>query len=330
MTSWRERYPDFGLRLTLWGGVFLVAVVVLALAAINTGNNSLMAVLGLALGSYVVSGFWSRQVLGAVSVRVAPPPELVAGRPAVFRVILENRSRWLPAYALRVRDGAGQPLVVEEVLGPRQRREHAVERVFPERGWRQVGPWRLEVLLPLGFFLKSKEVVPDTRVLVYPRLAATGVEPVRSESRQPRQLRTVGRGREGDVSQLRGWRDGDDRRQVHWKQTARQQRPIVVDRQRREDEPVTVVLDTRLEDPDRAVAAEAFEERVRAAATTVVDRLRAGAAVGLVAGRTRVAPVRGLTAAGRLLAVLAVVEPDEEALAAPAPRARRRAEVMAG
>ena len=40
----------------------------------------------------------------------------------------------------------------------------------------------------------------------------------------------MGRGREGEITQLREYRDGDELRQVHWKQTARQQRLIAVDR----------------------------------------------------------------------------------------------------
>jgi len=51
-------FPGFQLRLTRWGAIFLLAVLVLGFAAVNTGNNALMGLLGLALASYVVSGLW--------------------------------------------------------------------------------------------------------------------------------------------------------------------------------------------------------------------------------------------------------------------------------
>ena len=47
---------------------------------------------------------------------------------------------------------------------------------FERRGWTEVGPWRVEVLLPLGFFLKSKELLRGRRTLVLPRLL--DVDPV--------------------------------------------------------------------------------------------------------------------------------------------------------
>jgi uncharacterized protein (DUF58 family) len=320
--SWQERFPGFRLRLTRWGGVFLIALLVLGLAAVNTGNNSLMAILGLALGTYAVSGGWSRQVLGAIRVTAAPAPDVYAGRATVVDVEVVNTSRWLPAYGVVVRDGRGRIVVMEELLAPRGRRVHAVETVFERRGRQPLGPWRVEIALPLGFFLKSKAVVEDVRVLVYPRLLASGVPPERSDGRRYAMTHPAGRGREGDVTQLRDWREGDDPRQLHWKQTARQQRPIVADRQHHVDAPVIVVLDTRLEDPDDGVQLERFEHLVSLAATTVVERLSRGMSVGLVAGPVRVAPVAGASQAGRLLAVLAEVTPQDPATATPPPAVR--------
>jgi len=317
--SWKERFPGFRLRLTRWGGVFLVALLVLGLAAVNTGNNSLMAILGLALGTYAVSGGWSRQVLGAIRVTATPPPDVYAERPAVVDVEVANTSRWLPAYGVVVRGRDGRLVVLEELLPPGARRAHAVETVFPRRGRQPLGPWRVEIALPLGFFLKSKVVVEDAAVLVYPKLLASGVPPERSDGRRLSMTHPAGSGREGDVTQLRDWREGDDPRQLHWKQTARQQRPIVADRQHHVDAPVVVVLETRLEDPEDPTQLERFEHLVSLAATTVVERLTRGVSVGLVAGASRVPPVAGIQHAGRLLTVLAEIAPQSLATATPPP-----------
>ncbi len=304
--------------MTRWGYVFIGAALVLAAAAVNTGNNALMAVLGLGLGAYVVSGFWSRQVLAAVEVTAAPPRELFVGRPAMFEVTVHNRSRWLPAMGLLIRDEIGRVVVFEAMLAAKASARHTVERVPQRRGWQHIGGWRLEVLLPLGFFLKSKEVLRPVDVLVFPRLLPTAADPERRHSRRRSSELLAGRGREGDVTQLRGWRDGDDRRLVHWKQTARQQRLIVVDRQRTAAEPVVLVLDPRAGDPASEADRERFERRVSEVATAVVERLRGGAMVGLVVGRRRVAPAAGVVHAHRLLTPLAEVELEPLAPATPA------------
>jgi uncharacterized protein (DUF58 family) len=312
------RFPGFGLRLTWWGGIFLVVTLILALAAVNTSNNTLMMIVGIALGSYAISGAWSRQILGVVEMAVKPPHEIWAGRVAVFQVELSNPSRWIPAYGLVVRDSSGRVVLVEEMLAPGTRRVHAVECILQERGRHTVGPWRLEVVMPLGFFVKSKVVAHGTEVLVYPRLLPSGMAPKREAKRRRSSLRYDGRGREGDVTQLRFWRDGDDRRQLHWKQTARQQRLIVVDRQREVEEPVIVVVDPWLPDPADAQLRRRFEHTVSAAATTVVDRLSAGAAVGLTVGGITLAPVVGMSRAARLLTVLAEIQPTPAEVPHPA------------
>ncbi len=312
-----SRFPGFRLRLTRWGGAYVVAVLVLGGAAVNTGNNALMALLGLALGAYVVSGTWSRQVLGRVEVEVVPPREIFAGRAVAVEVRLANRSRLFPAYGLVVRDGAGEALLTEPLLpaGRSCRRTAAV--VFPRRGWTRLEGWRLEVLLPLGFFRKSKVVTTGQRVLVYPQLLATSsaVERRGGGARTVDEL--LARGREGEVTQLRGYRVGDDHRQLHWKQTARQQRPIVVDRQRPGESPAYLVLDPRLADPDDPGQRARFEEEVSEVATAAVQRYRSGRAVGLVVGSTVVPPRRAPAGLGRLLAPLAEVEAVREELGAP-------------
>jgi len=317
--SFANAFPGFRLRLTRWGIAYLVASVVLGLAAVNTGNNALMALLGLALGSYVVSGTWSRQVLGAIEATVDLPTEVYADRPAVVDVKLENTSGIFPAYGLVIRDAEGRSVFREFFLATGQHRRHSVEVVFPKRGWQELGPWRLEVLLPLGFFLKSKILVAGRQVLVYPRLLPASVVSVRRGGgrRSPDALES--RGREGDVTQLRDFHEGDELRAIHWKQTARQQHLVVVERQRATERPVFYVVDPRLEDPTDPHQLERFEHLVSEVATGVVRRLREGIRVGLVVGSNVVPPVRSVRRAPMLLRPLAEVQPVSMAEEAPVP-----------
>jgi uncharacterized protein (DUF58 family) len=314
-----DSFPGFRLRLTRWGVAYLFASIVLGLAAVNTGNNALMALLGLALGSYVVSGTWSRQVLATIEAQVDLPTEIYAGRPTVVDVDLVNTSGIFPAYGLIIRDADGEALLKEGCLATGQRRRHSVEVSFPRRGWHELGPWRLEILLPLGFFLKSKILVTGRQVLVYPKLLPSSSASVRRGGgrRAPDALES--RGREGEVTQLRDYRDGDELRAMHWKQTARQQRLVVVERKRATEIPVFFVLDPRLEDATDAEQLERFERIVSEVATGVVRRLREGVRVGLVVGPLVVSPVREVRRAPVLLRPLAEVEPLTLTDEAPAP-----------
>jgi len=307
--SYAGAFPGFKLRLTRWGALYIAGCVILGLAAVNTGNNALMAMLAMALGSYVVSGTWSRQVLASMDVAVSLPSEIFAGRSTFATLKLSNRSRFFPAYGVVLRAADGSALLTEGFVGTREACRRSVELVFDRRGWTSVGPWRLEVLLPLGFFLKSKELLPQRQILVLPRLLDAEPTMRLSGGGGARSMELLAdRGREGEVSQLREYRDGDDHRQLHWKQTARQQRPIVVDRQHAAEGPIFLVLDPRAEDPKDPDTRTRFEHSVSEIATAVVGRLRREAPVGLVVGPIVVPPIRDARQARRLLRPLAEVE----------------------
>lgn len=295
---------------------------VLGFAAVNTGNNALMALLGLALSSYAVAGLWSRQVLGGIELALsAAPRDVFAGRPVVVDVELINGSRLFPAYGIVVRDVGGRRLLEEPLIPAASRVRRGVEVEFPARGWTEVGPWEVEVLLPLGFFVKSKRLRVGERLLIYPRLLPRSQAEPRGGGGSRAAESFHERGREGEVIQLRDYRDGDDTRQVHWKQTARQQRPIVVDRQRRSAPPVFFIVDPRVSDPEDPAVRARFESMVSEAATAVVGRVERGLPAGLVVGGSIVHPVRSGGRIGRLMRPLAEIQPQR--MDSPPPAAVR-------
>jgi uncharacterized protein (DUF58 family) len=156
--------------------------------------------------------------------------------------------------------------------------------------------------------VKSKELGSRRQVLVYPRILVSSSQQVRRGGgrRAPDALES--RGREGDVTQLRDFREGDEVRALHWKQTARQQRLVVVERQRASEKPVYYVLDPRVPDRFDAEQLRRFENLVSEVATGVVRRLQEGVPVGLVVGPEMIRPVRSLRRAPALLRPLAEVE----------------------
>ena len=110
------------------------------------------------------------------------------------------------------------------------------------------------------------------------------------------------------MTQLREHQEGDEARQIHWKQSARQDRLIVMDRQTQGRSPVYVVVDTRAEDPFDEETRERFEQLVSEAATTIVRRLERSQPVGLVLGPRIFPPERSGLRASVLLRPLATVQ----------------------
>src|ERR1043166_4552681 len=89
-------------ELTREGVAYLVAVLVIGIAALNTGNNLLFIVLAAMLAIFGVSGVASAANLRGLELQVIIPKNAFANRPAQVRVNLVNPRVWMPAFSVKV------------------------------------------------------------------------------------------------------------------------------------------------------------------------------------------------------------------------------------
>ncbi len=318
----KTRFPGFTLRPAPAFWVFLLTAPVLGVAALNTGNNALYLLLSLSLGAFFASGAVSRHALGHLAATVRPPRDVFAAAPVRVTVDVRNTSRWLPASGLVVRlEGLPGSALVPRVARGGGVTAAEVQTVFGRRGRRAIPDVRIEVRLPLGFFVKSLRLAQEGEIVVYPRRFPAARARLAGLSREEVARRTGPFRRSGDVDVLREFKAGDDRRDIHWKQTARQQRVIVKERRERLAGARFVVFDRQIARPGDAELAQRFEDLVSEAASAAVGRLRSGDPVGLVVGSRVLPPASGSGQVRAILELLAVVEavgPGEDPLPAEA------------
>ena len=87
-------------KLTREGMVYLAGVLIVSLAAMNTGNNLLFMVLGCLLAGILISGLLSRLVLSGVDVRLELPEHIFAGRPIMAIAELQNTKQTIPSFSV--------------------------------------------------------------------------------------------------------------------------------------------------------------------------------------------------------------------------------------
>ena len=98
-----ERVRDvFDYDVTREGIVYLAVVLVIGIAALNTGNNLLFIVVSAMLAAILVSGITSAGELRGLELEVSLPEHTFAGEPVLARVSLRNTRRWLPAISINV------------------------------------------------------------------------------------------------------------------------------------------------------------------------------------------------------------------------------------
>ena len=81
---------------------YVVCVVLLAIAALNTGNNLLYIIVAAMLAAILVSGIASALDLRDLELDVRVPEHVFAQRSLLGRILLRNPRRWLPAFSIQV------------------------------------------------------------------------------------------------------------------------------------------------------------------------------------------------------------------------------------
>jgi len=82
--------------------IYVLAVVVIGIAALNTGNNLLYLVVAAMLAAILVSGVASALVLRGLELDVRLPEHVFARRSLRGRILVRNPRRWPPAFSVSV------------------------------------------------------------------------------------------------------------------------------------------------------------------------------------------------------------------------------------
>jgi len=89
-------------EVTRVGIIYVVLVLLIGVAALNTGNNLLYIVVAAMLAAILVSGIASAAVLRDLELDIHLPEHVFAGRTTVGRIVLRNQRRFLPSFSVHV------------------------------------------------------------------------------------------------------------------------------------------------------------------------------------------------------------------------------------
>ncbi|HUC54857.1 MAG TPA: DUF58 domain-containing protein [Candidatus Cybelea sp.] len=241
-------------RVTFEGWIYLGGVVLVALAALNTGNNLLFLILSSLIAIVLMSGILSSITLTGVGMRLVLPEHIFAGQPVRAMIELQNEKLTLPSFALRVeatkaKHAPAAALLETPVYFPYLPKNDCVQQTipvtFPRRGVYRQETFRIVTRFPFGFLRKARQLNLKTEALVYPTVESS---PEYLEILLGLQgaIESVSKGRGQDLYALRGYVPTDSARHVHWKASARSGSLMVREFTREDDCRVLLVLDPYL------------------------------------------------------------------------------------
>jgi uncharacterized protein (DUF58 family) len=311
-------------RLTREGWIYIGGIALVAMAAINTGNNLLFLILACLIASILMSGILSSVTLAGVEMHLQLPEHIFAGQPVRGTLELRNEKQTLPSFSLRV-EGTKQKdatavLLATPVYFPYLPRRETVKQSVPlrfaRRGLYRQEAFRIVTRFPFGFLRKARRLDLASEALVYPCVEATpeflevlpGIQGA---------IESVSKGRGQDLYALRDYLPTDSARHVHWKVSARLGSLMVREFAREDDCRVLLVFDPHSEAgrPTASVAEkERFERAVELCAAIAWSFHERGALLGFrsVSANIPLAPAaENIFAVLRHLALTEALPPDE-------------------
>jgi uncharacterized protein (DUF58 family) len=264
-------------KITREGWIYIGGIIIVALAALNTGNNLLFLILASLIAMILMSGILSSITLSGIEMRLELPENIFAGQAVRAQIELENEKLTLPSFSLRVeaaitKKSPAIALLETPVYFPYVPKRESVRQnvpiTFARRGAYRQDAFRIVTRFPFGFLQKARRVELQAEALVYP-----SVEPSRDffEILPALQgaLESLSKGGGHDLYALRGYVPTDSARHVHWKASARSGSLMVREFTREDDCRVLLVLDPHVSDPitglnpaQSADASERFERAV--------------------------------------------------------------------
>ncbi len=255
------------------GWLYFGATLLVALAALNTGNNLLFLILSCLVSVILMSGILSSISLAGIDLRIGLPEHIFAGQTVRASVELINAKLTLPSLALRVeavvpKNSPAAALLETPVFFPYLPRQQSMKQSVPvtflKRGLHVQDTFRIVTRFPFGFLQKSRRVALKSEALVYPSFESDselseifpGIEG---------SIESYHKGRGQDLHALREYVPTDSASHVHWKASARAGSLMVREFAREDDFRVLLVLDPHSGGPpaiNQTMPNERFERAV--------------------------------------------------------------------
>jgi hypothetical protein len=311
--------------ITLHGVVFVGLILLVAGAALYSGNNLIYLILSAMLAATLMSGLVSRLDLAGLHLTLGLPDHIFAGRPSLARVGLQNPKLFLPSFAIRVQasdpdEGFQLQTVYFPVIAARESVAASAEVVFARRGKYHGAGVDLVTRFPFGLVERCAKLELKDRMVAYPNVQLT---PEAQRALNALKRTSMGRmaGDSHDLYRVRPALASDGARFIHWKASAGSSELWVREFTREERLSVRLVLDRRTSSSDD------FESVVAACAAVAWKLVEERADVTLATDERLIA-CRAGEGIYELLGYLALVKSVAPNGPAPAASADRESEYV--
>ena len=282
-------------EITRVGIIYIVMVLLIGIAALNTGNNLLYIIVAAMLAAILASGVGSAITLRRLQLQIQVPEHVFASRPAMGHIVVRNPRRWIPSFSVNIASLQPKSTLAKWPFQNRFSKRHDqrgrnsiplhrgifegsaffpyipssseiradVQLCFEKRGRYSQDVFGIATRFPFAFLVKTRRVSLEVEVIVYPRVEPTDeffeILPIVTG-----EFESFVRGRGYDLYRIREYMPEDSARHVDWKATAKSGSVKVREFSREDERKLRIVFDNPA--PGKLSHA-AYEEAVAMAAS---------------------------------------------------------------
>jgi len=253
------------MKSTREGKRFFLAAFMIALAALNTGNNLIYLILSMMIAILFLSIIVLKINMKKLVLKLHQDNPVYADTPASITMTVANKKRIASRSVKVMSSGIVSEGVYFHLIPPRSEVTGSFPVIFRKRGVYRYGDFLIESGYPFIFFTKRVFTSVQGEIIVYPGIKdIDGFSPPFPRQGHEQSPSKIGEGEE--FSMFREFRYGDDSRRIHWKASAKTNKLLVMEYSTEGLKKMTVILDNLMfRDED------AFEKAVSFAAS-VSDR----------------------------------------------------------
>lgn len=281
------------------GIYYLFVVIIVLVGAIVREINPMLLFAAFLCAPLVIAWRLGRRSIRDLKVRRRLPLQIFAGEPFVVHLEMTNPrpkrrrfsvSSWGVIVQDRIRpkmidksEKPYEPAVYFEYVPNEQTRRKTYAGRLPRRGRYEIGPMTVSTRFPFGFFrhwfVRPVGDNENTEFVVYPKLGKLtaqwkmhqheAIEAQRRHRFRPSRV-------SGEFLGVRRWQQGDSRKWIHWRASARHQVPVVRQFEQHRNRDLAVLIDLYQDETMDDVQRENFELAVSFTATLVSETNRRG------------------------------------------------------
>jgi len=320
----RQEWTGLSFRFTRVGWIYLGILAIMALAAVNTGNNLIYMIFSSAMAVLLVSGILSRVNLAGLQASALLPGVIHAQQEFPSVVTLQNEKSWFPSVSILVEPGFDSLVSSEDPLTAPVQTPAAyylyaagqsasrtqIRTLISRRGRYQQSILRISSQFPFGFVKRGIRAAPTSEFFVFPEIEPPNeffeILPLLNGS-----FESYYRGMGTDLYSIRDYAEGEDARFLDWKATAKTTKLKMREFTRQDERRCCFVFDNLY--PDFSEDSRlSFEKAVRVCANAIRHFHEMDNETRLVTRSESTFFSKSAEALLEMMRILAVIEPQEE------------------